>query len=190
MSPCSLKGGFIPRTCRSSAGGGVPSIAFLSLPLSPGSAEHKQPSPGDLRMRLDRVGLGSAGRVLLLIEYAWSGLPGAVSDEGRMKMLMFVKLSEASLYLPCVARGIICCRVHVILHLIAPKRLKVAGFSLNFSTDVASCCSPMIPMNTRFLPARCRRAALFPPKIVCLVQMLQFHTTISHSVTRNLGRTS
>lgn len=26
---------------------------------------------------------------LLLIEYAWLGLPGAVSDEKRMKMLMF-----------------------------------------------------------------------------------------------------
>lgn len=40
----------------------LPISAPLSLPLSPGSAEHKQPSPGDLRMRLDRVGLGSAGR--------------------------------------------------------------------------------------------------------------------------------
>lgn len=30
---------------------------------------------------------------LLLIEYAWLGLPGAVSDERRMKMLMFVELS-------------------------------------------------------------------------------------------------
>lgn len=30
---------------------------------------------------------------LLLIEYAWLGLPGAVSDEKRMKMLMFVELS-------------------------------------------------------------------------------------------------
>lgn len=30
---------------------------------------------------------------LLLIEYAWLGLPEAVSDERRMKMLMFVELS-------------------------------------------------------------------------------------------------
>lgn len=30
---------------------------------------------------------------LLLIEYAWLGFPGAVSDERRMKMLMFVELS-------------------------------------------------------------------------------------------------
>lgn len=29
---------------------------------------------------------------LLLIEYAWSRLPGAVGDEKRMKMLMFVDL--------------------------------------------------------------------------------------------------
>lgn len=31
---------------------------------------------------------------LLLIEYAWLGLPGAVSDETRMKMLMFAELSS------------------------------------------------------------------------------------------------
>lgn len=91
---------------------------------------------------------------LLLIEYAWSGLPGAVSDEGRMKMLMFVELSEASLFLPCVAGGMICSRKRVILRLIAPKRLKVAVFSLNFSADVTSCSCAMILMNTCFLSAR------------------------------------
>lgn len=103
-----------------------------------------------------------------------------------MKMLMFVELSEASsLYLTCIAgKGI--CRIRV--SEAAPKSCR---FSLNFRSDVTSCCCAMVPMNTCFLSPRwCRRAALFPPKIVCLVQMLQFRTAISHSVTRNLGRTS
>lgn len=58
-------------------------------------------------MRLDGGRLGERWACLLLIEYAWPGLPGAVSDDGRMKMLMFVELSEASLYLPRGPAGII-----------------------------------------------------------------------------------
>lgn len=108
-----------------------------------------------------------------------------------MEMLMFAELSEASLYLPGAAGGLVSCGRHVSLRSVAPKRLKVAGFSLNFSTDVTSCSCAMTLMKTCFLSGRrCRRAALFPPKIVWLVQMLQFRTAISHSVTRNLGRTS
>lgn len=193
MSCCSLKGGFILRTCRSSARGGVPSIALLSLydPSIRPSCRLCWAQTTFTGGFADASGSSKTREhwaCLLLIENAWSGLPGAVGDGGGTKVLMFVK---ASLYLPCVAGGMICCRKHIILLLIAPQRLTVAGFSLNFITDVTSCCCAMILMNMRFLSARwCRRAALFPPNIVCLVQMLQFCTTISHSVSRNLGWTS
>lgn len=119
----------------------------------------------------------------MLIEYAWLVLPGAVDDEGRMKMLMFLELSEASLYLPCVAGGIICCLIHVVLHLIAPTRPKVAGFLLNLSTDVTSCCCTMILMNTcASLPDDAGQQLYFLQRLFvwcrCFSSALPFHTRL------------
>lgn len=39
-----------------------------------------------------RLSRRSTGRAFLLIEYAWLGLPRAVGDDKRMKMLMFAEL--------------------------------------------------------------------------------------------------
>lgn len=94
-------------------------------------------------------------------------------------MLMFVELPEASsLYSPCVTGGIICCRE---LGWVAAKSCRI---SFNFSGDVTRCALILLEM---FCAGEQR---LFPPKIVCLVQMLQRRAAISHSVTRNSGRTS
>lgn len=88
MSPCCLKGGFIPRTCRSSAGGPGP-------PVAPPSPYGPSPRPSCRLCRaqaafprgsVDASGWREARErraCLLLIEYARPGLHGAVADENE-----------------------------------------------------------------------------------------------------------
>lgn len=94
-------------------------------------------------------------------------------------MLMFVELPEASsLYSPCVTGGIVCRRE---LAWVAAKSCRIW---FNFGGDVTRRALILLEM---FCAGEQR---LFPPKIVCLLQMLQHGAAISHSVTCNSGRTS